>query len=152
MIKSIVTFRNCVFLFGFSFLVGNKLKILLAQLKTTQDQPQLTALKNINTWVRSEAGFWIKLCKQNKPHSAWRVFLEITAYLFTTIRFLSQQIFTSHAVIFKRDDKGTWRGKNDPFVKRSSEISIFALFFYSKFFTLPPLRRCKFLTFQLSGG
>lgn len=39
-------------------------------------------------------------------------------------------------------------GKNDPFVKRSSGISIFALFFSSKF---SKLRRCKFASFELSG-
>lgn len=31
--------------------------------------------------------------------------------LFTTICFLSQQIFASHAVIFQRDDKDNWRSK-----------------------------------------
>lgn len=114
---------------------GKQIKNSLSAAKDHTRSATISSLqKKIITWVRSEAGFLIKLCKQNKPHLAWRVFLEVTACLFTTIRFLSQQIFTSHAVISERDDKGTWRGKNDPFVKRSSGISIFALFFYSNFF------------------
>lgn len=98
--------------------------------------------------MRSEAGFLIKLCKQNKPHSAWLVFLEAGAlFVYHDMFSFITDLYSTCCYL------STWwqkqlAGKNDPFVKRSSGISIFALFFSSKF---SKLRRCKFATFELSG-